>query len=150
MSKSCLEYQIPKGMKLFFNPKTVETIIVKAAESGSVFRTAGDNSDWQPLTYTVERDLTSLRRGKKDSYEFLDFSEEMDYFLTERYGLVYKAYGLYTFDIDHIHFVCHRILNECGEPYLEVHAYLPRKVLADILWELRSEESEFEHERWDD
>lgn len=132
-------------MKLFFNPKTVKTIIVKAAESGSVFRTAGENSDWQQLTPVVERNLQPLRRGKKDSYEFLDFYDEMQDFLTERYNFVHKSYKLYTFDIDHIHFVCIRTLNECGEPFLEVHANLPRKVLADILWELRVEEGEFEH-----
>lgn len=129
-------------MILFFNPKTVKTIIVKAAKSGLVFRTAGDNSDWQQLTNMVKRDLQPLRRGKTDSYEFLDFYDKMKDFLTERYGLVNKAYRLYTFDISHIHFVCHRTLNECGEPFLEVHANLPYKVLKDILWELTIECSE--------
>lgn len=139
-----------ESMKLFFNPKTVKTIIVKVTESGSVFRTAGDNSDWQLLTSTVEHDLQPLRRGKKDSYEFLDFDDEIEDFLTERYGLVNKAYRLYTFNIGHIHFVCHRTLNECGEPFLEVHADLPRKILKDILWELSIECNETEHEDWED
>lgn len=140
-------------MKLYFNPQTVKTLIVKATESGSAYRIAGDNSnsDWHPLPYYFERDvLQPLRPGKKDSYEFLDFYDEMEDFLTERYGLVYKSYRLYTFNIGHIHFVCHRTLNECNEPFLEVHANLPRKVLRDILWELRVEEGEFEHEDWDD
>lgn len=137
-------------MKLFFNPKTVETIIVKAAESGSVFRTAGDNSDWQPLTSTVERDLQPLHRGKKDSYEFLDFDDEMEDFLTERYSLEKYSFMTYLFKIGSIEFVGHYMTNECNEPFLEVHANLPRKVLSDILWELRVEANECEHEDWDD
>lgn len=137
-------------MKLFFNPKTVETIIVKAAESGSVFRTAGDNSDWQPLTSTVERDLQPLRRGKKDSYEFLDFYDEMEDFLTERYGLKKYSFMTYLFKIGSFEFTGRYTTNECNEPFLEVHANLPRKVLGDILFELRVEEGEFEHEDLDD
>lgn len=137
-------------MKLYFNPKATETVIVKATESGLVFRNAGENSNWQPLTAAVERDLCPLRPGKKDSYEFLDFYDEMEDFLTERYGLVCTSYRLYIFYIDRVYFTCHRTHNECGEPFLEVHANLPRKVLKDILWELRSEANEFEHEDWED
>lgn len=137
-------------MKLFFNLKTVETVIVKAAESGSVFRTAGENSDWQPLTYTVERNLRPLRPGKKDSYEFLDFYDEMKDFLTERYGLKKYSFMTYVFKIGSFEFTGRYTHNECNEPFLEVHANLPRKVLKEILWELSVEEGEFEHEDWED
>lgn len=139
-----------ESMKLFFNPKTIKTIIVKAAESGSVFRTAGDNSDWQQLTSVVEHDLQPLRRGKKESYEFLDFYDEMEDFLTERYGLKKHNFMTYLFKIGSFEFVGRYTTNECNEPFLKVEANLPRKVLADILWELRSEENEFEHENWED
>jgi hypothetical protein len=137
-------------MKLFFNPKTVETIIVKVTESGSVFRIAGDNSEWQPLTYMVECDLKPLRPGKKDSYEFLDFYDKMEDFLTERYGLKKYSFMTYLFKIGSFEFTGRYTTNECNEPFLKVEANLPRKVLADILWELRSEENEFEHEDWDE
>lgn len=137
-------------MKLFFNPKTVETIIVKAAESGSVFRTAGDNSDWQTLTYNIERDLKPLRPGKKDSYEFLDFYDEMEDLLTERYGLKKYNFMTYLFKIGSFEFIGRYTTNECNEPFLEVHANLPRKVLADILWELKVESGEIEHEDLED
>lgn len=126
-------------MKLLFHPKTVETIIVKATESGSVFRIAGDNGQWQPLTYMVERDLKPLRPGKKDSYEFLDFYAEMQNFLTSRYGLQKSGFLTYRFYIGSFEFVGKYTTNECNEPFLEVHANLPRRVLKDILWELSIE-----------
>ena len=129
-------------MKLMFNPKTVETIIVKAAESGSVFRIAGENSDWKKLTYAVECDLKPLRPGKKDSYEFLDFYDKMEDFLTENYGLKKYSFMTYTFKIGSFKFTGRYTSNECNEPFLEVHANLPRKVLNDILWELRNEANE--------
>lgn len=137
-------------MKLLFHPKTVETIIVKATESGSVFRIAGDNGQWQPLTYVVERDLKPLRPGKKDSYEFLDFYDEMEDFLTERYGLKKYSFMTYLFKIGSFEFTGRYTTNECNEPFLEVHANLPRRVLKDVLWELSVECSETEHEDWED
>lgn len=137
-------------MKLLFHPKTVETIIVKATESGSVFRIAGDNGQWQPLTYMVERDLKPLRPGKKDSYEFLDFYDEMEDFLTERYGLKKYSFMTYLFKIGSFEFTGRYTTNECNEPFLEVHANLPRRVLKDVLWELSVECSETEHEDWED
>jgi hypothetical protein len=126
-------------MKLLFHPKTVETIIVKATESGSVFRVAGDNGQWQPLTYMVERDLKPLRPGKKDSYEFLDFYDEMQEFLASRYGLQKSGFLTYRFYIGSFEFIGRYTSNECNEPFLEVHANLPRRVLKDILWELSVE-----------
>ena len=137
-------------MKLFFNSKTIETIIVKAAESGLVFRTAGENSQWAPLTPEIDMSLYRLRPGKKDSYEFLDFYDEMEDFLTERYGLKKYSFMTYLFKIGSFEFMGKYTTNECNEPFLEVHANLPRKVLSDILWELRSEANEYEHEDWDD
>ena len=131
-------------MKLLFNPQTVETLIVKANEIGSAYRIAGDNSDWHPLPYYFERDvLEPLRPGKKDSYEFLDFYDEMQDFLTERYGLKKYGFMTYLFKIDSFEFTGRYTTNECGEPFLEVHANLPHKVLADILWELRVEEGQY-------
>lgn len=126
-------------MKLFFNPKTVETIIVKAAKSGSVFRKAGDNSQWNPLTQEINMHLTRLRPGKKDSYEFLDFYDEMEDFLIDHCDLKRKAFMTYSFRIDSFEFIGRYTTNECNEPFLEVHANLPRKVLKDILWELSVE-----------
>lgn len=137
-------------MKLFFNPKTVETIIVKVAESGSVFRKAGDNSQWTPLTPEIDMQLARLRPGKKDSYEFLDFYDDMQDFLMDRYGLKKYSFMTYTFKIGSFEFTGKYTTNECNEPFLEVHANLPRKVLKDILWELSVEFSETEHEDWED
>lgn len=138
-------------MKLFFNPQTVETIIVKVTECGSAYRIAGDNSEWHPLPFYFERDvLKPLRPGKKDSYEFLDFYDGMEDFLTERYGLEKISFMTYSFKIGSFEFTGRYTTNECNEPFLEVHANLPRKVLSNILWELRVEEGEFEHEDWDD
>ena len=130
-------------MKLMFNPKTVETIIVKATESGSAFRKAGDNSQWQPLTHIVERNLRPLRPGKKDSYEFLDFYKEMQEFLTNRYGLQRSGFMTYRFYIGSLEFIGLYTSNECGEPFLKIHANLPRRVLKDILWELSVEEGQY-------
>lgn len=140
-------------MKLYFNPQTVETLIVKATESGSAYRIAGDNSnsDWHPLPYYFERDvLKPLRPGKKGSYEFLDFYDEMEDFMMEHYGLKKHSFMTYTFKIGPFEFVGKYTTNECNEPFLEVHANLPRRVLKDILWELSVEFSETEHEDWDD
>lgn len=129
-------------MKLLFHQKTVNTIIVKPCDSGQVFRVAGDNSQWHLLPNYFKKELRPLRPGKKESYDFLDFDEGMQEFLTARYTLVRKSYKLYTFDIGKIHFIGYRTINEAGEPWLKVYANLPRKVLKDILWELRVEEGQ--------
>ena len=129
-------------MKLLFHQKTVNTIIVKPCESGQVFRVAGDNSQWHLLPNDLKKDLRPLRPGKKESYEFLDFYEGMRNFLTSRYGLQKSGFMTYRFYIGSFEFVGRYTSNECNEPFLEVHARLPRKVLADILWELRVEEGQ--------
>ena len=119
-----------------FNPKTVETVIVKDTQSGPVFRKAGENSKWSS---TEPGYLIPLRPGKKDSYEFLDFYEDMQEFLEDRYGLKKYSFMTYLFKIGSFEFKGKYTTNECNEPFLEVHANLPRKVLKDILWELSIE-----------
>lgn len=136
-------------MTLMFNPNTTETIIVKAAESGFVFRKAGDNSQWSSVEPGYLIPLKN-RPGKKDSYEFLDFYEDMRHFLEDRYGLKKYSFMTYVFKIGKFEFTGKYTTNECNEPFLEVHASLPRKVLKDILWELSIECSETEHEDWED
>lgn len=137
-------------MYLKFNPKTIETILVKAVEDGFVFRKAGDNSSWAQLPQWLDEQLVPLRPGKKDSYEFLDFYDDMQDLLNERYGLNKSSFMTYTFTISSFKFTGRYTTNECNEPFLEVHANLPRNILKDILWELSVECSEIEHEDWED
>lgn len=130
-------------MKLLFHKKTVNTMIVKPCESGQVFRVAGDNSQWHLLTNYLKKELRPLRPGKKESYEFLDFYEGMRNFLTSRYGLQKSGFMTYRFYIGSFEFIGRYTSNECNEPFLKVRANLPRKVLKDILWELRVEEGQY-------
>ena len=141
--------QLATDMKLFFNPSTSKTVIVKTVQDGEVFRNAGDNGDWKSLTIKTEMQLQRLRNWKKDSYEFLDFYDEIQDLLEAKYGL-HRDLMTYKFSISGFQFYGRYTSNECGEPFLEVHAKLPRHILKDILFEIQQESIQVTIIDWED